>query len=692
MRRMRVDRTALAVLWLSAFGAAGVGFVTWPRLFDSTPPGVGRLVSARCAPPLETPCAVKTLETSPNRYWLEAGADGADGLSLDFALPASGEAPRVLLLGVDSSFLAIVVEHTTARSSWQPVATEELSGRSRRRLVRLSGIASGDRVRVTLERVGKHAESTERLRVEEVGLFATEAGLLGDVRWFLRDRPDREVYGGVLARACLWLAGLGTLGAFWASSRGASWGRAAFVLCLTLAATSLELWVEHNPYWYRARDVRVMLASGPVQYGVGANLNYGMYLGSRLLQGEGVTFGPGWVPWERMPGYGFFGALAGLVAGFKTDLFTIGLASIKLHLLLFALANTAFAAAAARVMRPGLAVTAALLVAFMPNQLANTQADSIMVAVYLLTAAALCLYLDREQRQGAPPPLGYHLLVHLSFAAWFLMRPEGVVGWAALSLILYWRRPRYLVLFAAFYLAIGVSWALYKRQYTGEFSMTTNTIGDNAWISLWQAPNDKFRWRTADESYFEFESHLDAPRRSKRASDLAFREVVRFAATYPVYVAHVALHKFVRFVDVDAFEGVVTYPHLAFRRLRGPAIWLLMGVVTLCLCLPGPRRRALFLGWPIFFNLPLFLFFYLDGMRHVAPVTAALLIAGVVPLAEGAFYREFATHWRCVLGVAVLFVALWFLLHWADGALLASHRWRYWTPFLDPSPFQWYLR
>jgi len=138
-----------------------------------------------------------------------------------------------------------------------------------------------------------------------------------------------------------------------------SWLRASFVLLVSLAATSLELWVVYKPYWYVARDLRVTLASGPVQEGVGANLNYGMYLGSRLLQGEGLTFGPGWVPWERTPGYGFFGALAGLVAGYATD---IWLVSIELHLLVFALANAAFVAAAARVMRPGAAVLTAVLV------------------------------------------------------------------------------------------------------------------------------------------------------------------------------------------------------------------------------------------------------------------------------------------------------------------------------------------
>jgi hypothetical protein len=327
----------------------------------------------------------------------------------------------------------------------------------------------------------------------------------------------------------------------------------------------------------------------------------------------------------------------------------------------------------------------------MPNQLANTQADSIMVPCYLLTAAALCLYLDRERR-GVPLPIGYHLLVHLSFALWFLMRPEAVVGWAAVSLILYWRSPRYLVLPAALYLAIGLSWAAYKRQYTGEFSMTTNTVGDNAWISLWQAQPSRFRWQTMDASYFEFASHLDAPPTSKRASDAVLREVARFAATYPVYVAHVALHKLVAFVDVNVFNGTLTYPRIVYEKLRGPAVWLLIAVVALTLVLPHEGRRALLLGWPLLFNLPLFLFFFSDGMRHVAPVTASLLVTAVVPLFEASFYRTLATRRRRALAVAAVFVALWFLLHWADAALFASDRWRYWTPFLDPAPFQWYLR
>lgn len=686
-----LQKSAAAALVLATLFAAWIAAVTWPRLFSSTPAGVGRLAGARCAGKTETACAVKALTLSAGRYWLEAGAPDADELVLDFELRPGEPGPKALLLGAGTDGLTVRVEQGGDGSAWQPVATRDSGGGARRRLLRFEPPGTVSRVRVTLARETAPPDAGARLRVEEAGLFASEDGLASDVRWFLRGSPDRRVYYGILARACLWLAVLGVAAAIGVPRAGRSSAIVpAFAFCLTLAASSLVLYVEHNPYWYRARDLRVMLASGPLQEGIGANLNYGMYLGSRLLAGEGLTFGPRWVPWERMPGYGVFGALAGIASGFTTDLFAIGLASIKLHLLLFAGANALFAAAAMRVMRPALALLAAAAVCFMPNQLANTQADSIMVAIYLLTAAALCLYLERERASGWPS-FRYHLLVHLSFALWFFTRPEGVVGWAALSLMLYRRRLRYLALPAALYLAIGVSWALYKGQYTGEFSMTTNTVGDNAWIGLWQVPS-QFRWQTEDESYFEWAERVGVPATSKRASDRALAEVARFVATYPVYAVHLALYRLLEFVDVNALNGVLSYPHVVYERLRGPGVVALLAVVTLCLVLPHEPRRALFLGWPIFFNLPLFLLFFSDGMRHVAPVTAALFVTALPPLLEGGFYRALVARRGRALAVVAALVAFWFGAHWANRALLASDAWRYWTPFLDPAPFAWYLR
>ncbi len=688
---MSARRAAAGLLWLAALGAAGIAALVWPRLFDSTPAGVGRLAGARCEGVALAPCGVEVLTISRGRHWLEASAPEANRVVLEFELAPTQPAPRALLLGASADGLKVDVEHAGGAASWQPTPTRESGGGGgvRRRVVQLHGPANVGRLRVTLTRTAAPADPEVRLRIEEIGLFASEAGLAEDVRRILGGVPDRRLYNGILARACLWLAALGILAALAIPRGGRSWGLPAFVFSLTLAASTVMLYVVHNPYWYRARDLRVMLASGPMQEGVGANLNYGMYLGSRLLAGEGLTFGPGWVPWERMPGYGFFCALAGLLSG-TTDLFAIGITSIQLHLLLFAAASAAFAAAAARVMRPAVAVAVTALVCFMPNQLANTQADSIMVAVYLLTAAALCLYLEKE-RSGSRPPLRYHLLVHLSFALWFMTRPEAVVGWAALSLILYWRAWRYLLLPTALYLAIGLSWGAYKYQYTGEFSTTTNTVGDNAWIGLWQVPS-QFRWHTKDESYFEWADRVGVPATSKRASDTALREVARFALTYPVYVVHLGLYRFLEIVNVNVFNGVISYPRVVYEHLRGPAVWSLLGVVALCFVLPHEPRRTLLVGWPLLFNLPLFLLFFSDGMRHIAPCSAALLVTAVPPLLEPTFYREVVRRRSRAIALAACFVVVWFGAHWLDRTLLASDAWRYWTPLLDPAPFAWYLR
>lgn len=677
----RRQRVAAAVLAACVALAALVAALAWPRLFASTPDGIGRLLASTCGVGPSHACTTKTLEISPGRYWVEAGSPTADRVTLEFQVGA-GSGARALLLPARSDALTVRV----LGGHGDPLRATESGGGFRRRVLQLEGDA-GVRCVVVLERA---PGSAEPLRVEEVGLFASDAGLLRDERPFQRSLPDRRVYYGLLARACLWLGAVGLLASFALPDRVARPGGTALALTLTLAAATLELWLAYNPYWNRARDLRVMLASGPVQEGVGANLNYGMHLGSRLLRGEGITFGPGWVPWERTPGYAFLGALAGILAGYRTDIFTIGVYLVMLHVVCLAVANAIFVAAASRVMRPATALAVALVIAFMPNQLANTQADSIMVPIYLLSAAALCRYLDRGRR-GALPSLADHLLVHGSFALWFLMRPDGVVGWAAVSFVLYWRCWRWLALPGALYLAIGLAWGAYKYQYTGEFSMTTNTVGDNAWIGLWQVPH-KFRWQTADPSYFAWAAAKGVPPTSKLASETALREVARFALTYPVYAVHLVLHRLLEFVDVNALNGVLSYPHVVYERLRGTAVVALAFVFAACLALRHEGRRTLLLGWPLLFNLPLFLIFFSDGMRHVAPVTAALFTSALPPLLEPAFYRTVWQRRRTALAIAAAVALLWLGGRWVDRALLASDSLRYWTPLFDPAPFAWYLR
>jgi hypothetical protein len=661
--------------------ATSVAALVWPRLFASTPHGVARLVASSCGEGSRSSCTTRQLELSPGRYWVEADSPTADRIKLEFEVGA-GATARTLLLPARADALSASLR----RQGGPPVRTTEAGGGFRRRVLLFEPAVTG-RLLVVLERPPVASES---LRVDEVGLFASDVGLLRDERPFLRSLPDRRVYYGLLGRFLLGLALAGLLAASLLPARMARPMVALFALALTLAVATLELWLAHNPFWYKSRDLRILLASGPVQESVGANLNYGMYLGSRLLQGEGITFAPSRVPWERTPGYAFFGALAGLLAGYRTDIFTIGVHLVMLHVVCLAVANGVFVAAASTMMRPAAALAVAIAIAFMPNQLANTQVDSIMVPVYLLSAAALCRYLDRC-RNGALPRRFDHVLVHGTFALWFLMRPDGMVGWAAVSLVLYWRRWRWLAVPAATWLAIGLSWGAYKYRYTGEFSMTTNTVGDNAWIGLWQVPH-KFRWQTADHSYFEWAAAKGVPPTSKVASDTALREVARFALTYPVYAAHLVVHRLLEFVDLNAFNGVVNYPHVVYDRLRGTAVVALVVVFVVCLAVGHESRRTLLVGWPLLFNLPLFLIFFSDGMRHVAPVTAALFASTLPALLEPAFYGTLWRRRRKTVAVGAAVVLLWLGGRWVDGTLLASDAWRYWTPFLDPAPFAWYLR
>jgi hypothetical protein len=284
------------------------------------------------------------------------------------------------------------------------------------------------------------------------------------------------------------------------------------------------------------------------------------------------------------------------------------------------------------------------------------------------------------------PRFRYHLLVHLGFALWFIMRADAVPAWAAMSLILHWRAWRYLALPAALYLAIGTSWGLYKYRYTGDFSMTTSNLGNVAWVGLWQVPN-RFNWRMDDTSYFTWMTVVGLPPTSQRASSAALREVLRFTLTYPIYVPHLMLHRGLEYLDLFApgKSNPVSFPHAPLHYLRAPLVWALLGVITLCLCLGYEARRTLYLAWPLLFNLPIFLFFFSDGPRHVAPCLTAQVVAALPALCEAGFYRTLlAQRWRA-LTLAAAFVAAWFLAHQVDEFVLASDRVRYWAPVLDPA-------
>ena len=96
----RVQRAAGALLVASTLGAVLIALLVWPRLFDSTPPGVGRLVAARCAGGSDAACSVKTLAIGTGRYWLQTSGPEADRLSVEIQT-APTELPPSVLLGKD---------------------------------------------------------------------------------------------------------------------------------------------------------------------------------------------------------------------------------------------------------------------------------------------------------------------------------------------------------------------------------------------------------------------------------------------------------------------------------------------------------------------------------------------------------------------------------------------------------------
>ncbi len=133
-----VERAAPTVLALAALAAAALGAVVWPRLFDSTPAGVGRLAAARCEALPPSSCQVKLLTLGPGRFWVEATAPGANALELEFDLPPSASPPRALLLGASADALAVAVARSPDASTWQDVETRESGGGgARRRVVEL---------------------------------------------------------------------------------------------------------------------------------------------------------------------------------------------------------------------------------------------------------------------------------------------------------------------------------------------------------------------------------------------------------------------------------------------------------------------------------------------------------------------------------------------------------------------------
>ncbi|MBI4471559.1 MAG: hypothetical protein HY646_02755 [Acidobacteria bacterium] len=461
---------------------------------------------------------------------------------------------------------------------------------------------------------------------------------------------------------------------------------AGFAAALAIAVAGVELRQKYSP----AHENSFPKAFSSYHLHNG-NLSESLYSGSRLLQGRGNTSGdldtvPGYINTYRMPGYPILVAIAGLLfRAAPTDLIGLGASVVYFQVFLFALALAAFCYGVCRIISNGLAAVLAVAVCWFPQFFDMTQNDSVILACGLLICASLCVFYSKTSDR-ATVELKYHLLVHASFAFYFLIRSDIVLGWAGVSLFLYWKKWKYLIIPGLLFLTIGVTWGLYKVAHGSQFVMTTSNVGHVAFVGLWQVPGHKFVWEPKDESYDKWISSHGYKYADPKTNAFAIKEVVRFWFTYPGFVLSNFFYKLYAYFRAGVWNGsLALYPSIGVGIvMRLIVYWLLLLAILTALLLGYEARRTFLLGWPIFLNLPIFCVLQDSGDRFVPFISCSILFAALPLLFETGFYEAIRKNRKRVANVVVFGVAIWFFAGQTSGFLL-SDRFRYWAPFLDPS-------
>lgn len=678
-----LSRFARLVVCVEFFVAVGaivyLGLHLTNDVFVGSPAALPVRIEAWCQSSVPaSPCTVSIVPLSSGRYRITTDLP-ANHLNLSLGPQPSIERARALLVRL-SAPEALLLEMHSADGA-HPVARTQVAGVGFRTVIALP---TSHPVLTQVSFVPEVGTKSTPLVLDEVGFFEDSRGLLNDVRPMFAWIPPLTFYRTLVPKAISLLCVFTLIAAFVVPSsilrklNPILLGLVCFALCI------LDLAIIFSPYG--SHDLRLFYANGPLQEPAGTNLNVGLWQGFRFLQGEGLTFSRGAVPWERMPGYGLFCALAGALFGHGT-LLEIATATIVLQVLFYSVALGLFAWAAGLLWSPPAVWTVGLLIALLPKQLGYTQVDSVVAPIALLVMASLCVRLA-ALRNGRQIPWAADVFVHLAFACWFVMRPDVLPGWLIVSLLLHWRSWRRLLIPAALFLTIGCGWGAYKARYTNEFALTTSSAGASLFCGLWEVPS-RFRWTCSDTSYFNWmHEQTSLNPQTRAANSYAIREVFKFWLTFPGHLVVMLDHKMMQCLDGGCWMGLKTYLQEAmFQLVAWPSkaiLWLLT-IVTLCVAVGYQRRRTLLLAWPLFLNAPLFWVMFASDGRFYSAVPIALLVAAVPPLFEEHFYgRLVARPWRTasVLACAALFaMTAWPFHDW----LVRNDRFHYWTPFLDPS-------
>jgi hypothetical protein len=629
-----------------------------------------RSLAASCQPDIDrVPCDTVVTALNPGRFRVATSVPASNvDVTVD-DLSARARA-RFLLLRSDTPGRIVVGN----RGGTTDVLSTQLPAGERQVIGVPSSAAEWDRITFVPTRTG------EPVVIDEIGFEADRSGLL---------RPSGQPFPGIRAArfyavyvplvtlaVCAFLVIAVRVAPAAVPDRFAPWLLAA--LCVVIGI--LELGTTFSPYW--SRDLRSVYAAELIRSGSMGNMTGGLYEGSRLVQGLGETVPPGVVQWHRMPGYGLFCGLAAF-AGRTTDVIDIAMIVILLQVLVYGAAVGIFVAAAQRLFGPWMAWLLGVLLAILPTQVANTQADALIAPIALLVLAAQLVYLAKERLgQATVRPF---VIVNLAFALWFLMRNDVLPGWIAMSLVLAHRRWRLLAVPIVLIVMIALPWALYKRQYRHALDLMPTNTGEVMFLGLCEAPGT-FPYACTDAGYFDWATRIgQADPTSSRASGQAVVEVLRHWITYPVHFAFMVWFKLRRSVYDWSWPGFQTpfnRPYILLREAGGFA--LLLAVAAVSVLVHHERRRTWVLGWALVFNMPLFFVVFGSAGRFNSAAGVSLIAAAIPPLFERGLYTQMARYpWRVVAVIACV------------GALAVGgarvERWivsddslHYWAPLLDP--------
>ena len=256
-------------------------------------------------------------------------------------------------------------------------------------------------------------------------------------------------------------------------------------------------------------------------------------------------------------------------------------------------------------------------------------------------------------------------------------------AWAIVTLILYAPRPREwpkIAIPVAFYLAIGLPWALFKRQYTGEFNMTTNSIGASLMAGMWDAPHP-FVWASTDGAYHDWMAQNGHAPRSAAGSAWAINEIFRFMLVYPLHVVALVANEFMSFIWLGNTPGYEVFLNLNYR--GWPTLAALAVALTAAVVWYKPMR-LLMTSSILFFNVPIFFLTYSSAGRFYNTAVPSMLVLLAAFCGDPGYWRALrARLFRAGAAVALVLGIALFGERLATAML--TDRFRYSFSILDPA-------